>query len=120
MRILPASHDLTLYQGAAFELALSFRDAATGDPLDLSGRTGRMHIRAAMEDPDPLVDLTTQNGRIAIDGPEGRVTLRLTAEVTAALPLPAGGVFDLELVALDGGVDRVLMGRVRLDPEVTR
>jgi hypothetical protein len=120
MRLRPALLDLVIYQGATFALTLRLRDKARAAPLDLGPRTARMHIRARIADPDPACALSTEDGRIAITAAEGLITLHLPAAVTAALTLPQGGVYDLELIDDQGGVDRILMGRVTLDPEVTR
>jgi hypothetical protein len=120
MRLRPVLLDLTLYQGADFDLTLRLCDRASGAPIDLGARRGRMQIRATIDAPEPLAELSSDNGRIGIAGAEGRITLRLPAAVTATLQMPRGGVYDLALTDDQGAVDRLLMGRVTLDPAVTR
>jgi hypothetical protein len=110
--------NLAIYQGVTYANPLLFRAADGTTPLNLTGYTARMQVRERVESSAVLLELTTENGRITIDGPTGTVTLALTATETAAIDW-AAGVYDLELV--DGAtVYRPLEGRVRIDPEVTR
>lgn len=87
-------------------------------PADLSGRTGRLKIRADYDSPQ-LLGLTDVDG-IAIDAAAQTVTITLTAAQTAALTLPGGvGVWDLELPAAGDVVDLYVRGAVSLQREVT-
>lgn len=88
-------------------------------PIDLSGYTARMHIRAAQAATATLLELTTENSRIALDNTLKTITLTLTATVTAAIDWTAG-VYDLELVSAGGVVTRLLEGAVSVSEEVTR
>jgi len=107
---------LTIEQGADFEESFQFLDE-NDEPIDFSDCTARMHIRARLEDETPVVALTTENGRLLVDVPSGTITLLLSAKRTANLS--SGGVYDLEVVFPDR-VERMLKGKVKLDPEVTR
>ncbi len=111
--------NLVIEQGATFALALTVDDSGT--PRDLTGNTMRMSIRETIDDTDPLLSLTTENGRITIldqgDYP-GAFTISLAATDTDDLDFTSG-VYDLEVV--DGvNVERLLQGKVKLSPEVTR
>lgn len=88
-------------------------------PLDLTGYTGRMQVRANQAAQDVLLELTTENGGINITGPTGTIEMRSTAAATAALTF-GGGVYDLELTATDGFVTRLAQGAVTVSREVTR
>jgi hypothetical protein len=48
----------------------------------------------------------------------GEITLSISATDTASLA--EGGVYDLEIIASDGTVERVVEGNFYLDLEVTR
>jgi hypothetical protein len=66
-------------------------------------------VRATLESAEALIELTTGNGRIALGGSAGTITLTISATDTAALT--AGrGVYDLELVSGSGIVTRLLQG----------
>lgn len=115
---MAATYDFTIEQGSAFRRVLTYRDE-NGALVDLTGYSARMQIRATTEG-SLLVELTTANGRIALGGAGGTITLAIDAVTTAALT--RGGVYDLEL--LPGGDEeqafRLVQGAVSLSREVTR
>lgn len=86
-------------------------------PVDLTGATARMQIRAGVGGA-VLLELTTENGALAIAG-LGTITRTLSAAQTAALTW-TDGVYDLEVQFPDGTVQRYLQGAVTVGPEVTR
>lgn len=112
--------NLKIEQGATFRQSLQWK---TGDPatsVNLTGYQARMQIRSDVTSAVVLADMTTANGRILItDAVNGKFDLYLTAVETAALSFESG-VYDLELVAPDNTVTRLLAGSVVLSPEVTR
>lgn len=115
----PGSLDLIIYQGSTFKRVIRLTDA-TPAAIDLTGSTARMHIRQAITDATPMIELNEANGRALItDAAAGEITLLITDEDTAALDFTKG-VYDLEVEYSDGTVDRVLEGKVKLSKEVTR
>lgn len=97
-------------------------------PIDLTGCTARMQLRAEVLAPDVLLELTTANGRIDMsDGAGGWVRFVLTAAETEAIPYgtspPARwceAVSQLEIVHPNGDVSRPLEISWRVSPEGTR
>lgn len=85
-------------------------------PVDLTGVTARMQIRAGVGGA-LLLDLTTENDGLAITGP-GTLTRTLSAAQTAALAWTEA-VYDLEVEYADGTVQRYLQGAVTVSREVT-
>lgn len=85
-------------------------------PVDLAGATARMQVRAGIGGA-LLLELTTENGGLAITGP-GTLTRTLSAAQTAALTWTEG-VYDLEIEYPDGTVQRYLQGAVTVSREVT-
>lgn len=89
-----------------------------GKIVDLTGYTARMQIRdyatGAL-----LMELTTEDGRLALGGVLGTIEIRLTAEETTALSWTYGQ-YDLELVSAGGLVRRPFAGDVFVSREVTR
>lgn len=111
-------YNIIIEQGATFSRVLTWRDAQ-GALIDLSGYTARMQARAGHTAQSVLVSLTTENGRIALGGAAGTVTLTIAAADTALLP-SGSYVYDLELVSAGGVVTRLLEGCCQVSPEVTR
>lgn len=115
--MIAGTYKITCDQGATFERVFTIKDG-NGDPLNLTGYTARMQVRPEIDSDEVLVELTTQNGRIALGGAEGTIALSLDAATTAEID--KDGVYDLEIISAGGEVHRVLKGRFVLDPEVTR
>jgi hypothetical protein len=111
-------YNIVIEQGATFDRLITWKDAA-GSPIDLTGYSARMQLRASHTAQAVLIELTTGNGRIALGGVAGTVRLTIAAADTAAL---ASGmcVYDLELVSGGGVVTRLLEGSCQVSPEVTR
>lgn len=105
-------------QGATFRRRLTLKND-DGTLIDLSGYSARMQVRKTGESASPLISLTTENGRISIDGSAGTVTLLLTAIETETL-LADAYIYDLELVSPVGDVQRLLEGRFVVSRNVTR
>jgi hypothetical protein len=97
--------------GTTWDPTLTLRDTT------LTGYSARMQIRTP--DGQLLEELTTENGKITIDGPAGRIQLLLTDTQTSAYEWDTG-VYDLELISPSGHVDRLVQGTVTVNPEVTR
>jgi hypothetical protein len=110
------SYNFTCEQGATFSRTLTIKDS-NGDARDLSDYTARMQVRRRLSDTSTLIELTTENGRISLNS-DGEVDLSIGATATASLT--DGGVYDLELIASDGTVERVIEGNFVLSLEVTR
>lgn len=101
---------------SAFNLMPSGGQLIYKPPVDLTGATARMQIRAGLGGA-VLLELTTENGGLAITGP-GTLTRTLSATETAALTW-TDGVYDLEVEYADGTVQRYLQGAVTVSREVT-
>lgn len=113
--------DLLIEQGATFKHRLLVKQGSgTSAPAaDLTGYTARMQIRTEVEATTALISLTTENGRITITPEDGQLDLYISAEDTEALDFETG-VHDVEIVSAGGEVTRIVQGKVKLSPEVTR
>jgi hypothetical protein len=85
-------------------------------PVTLTGYTARMKIKDRIGG-TTLLELTTENGGIAIDNTAKTITLTITATATAAITW-LEGEFDLELMS-GAVVTRILKGTVSVCQEVT-
>lgn len=111
--------NLSIDQGATFIKSVTWKTGKPAAPVDLTGCTARMQVRPKIDSTEVLVSLTTANGGITLGGAAGTVAIRIEADVTEDFTWK-GGVYDLEIVFLDGTVRRLLAGGVSVSPEVTR
>lgn len=88
-------------------------------PVDLTGFTARMQVRAKLEDTAIIKELTSQNGGIIINNTTKTIQLYMTAIDTAALSFSTA-VYSLELVSSGGEVTQLITGTINLVREVTR
>lgn len=124
-----AKYTIEIDQGTNWGVTIVWNDDS-GVPKDLSGYTGRMQIRTNYTEQSSIVaELTSNTGEVVVNDAPGTITLSLTAEQTAdipvdltqeALPPKAKYVYDLELVSSDGYVTRLLYGNCTVTAEVTR
>lgn len=117
--------DITIEQGATFNHTLTWHEYDEdnppnyeGDVIDLTGYTARMHIRKTKNTDDFLIELTTENGRIALGDALGTIVLTIAATDTEQLSFTTG-VFDLELVN-GTTVVRLVEGAATLSKEATK
>ena len=110
--------DITINQGATFELTITWKDSA-GTAINLTGYSARMQVRQKITDTAKLLDLSTGNGAITLGGAAG--TISVVAPATSTDDITAKqGVYDLELESGSGVVTRLVQGCVTISPEVTR
>lgn len=114
--------DLLIEHGSNFAHRVTWYSAYTDEedntPIDLSDYTARMQVRETYESEETLLELTTENGGIALGGTNGTIDILLSATATAALTFRKA-VYDLELVS-GTTVTRLIKGEVTVSPEVTR
>jgi len=111
-------YDITVQQGATFILSIQARDS-TGAILSLVGFTGDMQVRKSASDGTILMEASTANGRLTINGPGGVVTISVPAATTDAMTWESG-VWDCEVTGPTGIIYRIAEGFAALSPEVTR
>lgn len=116
----PASYPLDIYQGDTyrklFRLSGKASGGGIGDPLDLSGWTGKAQIRQAIGG-TVLVEFTVEIDADQTTNP-GQFTISASKETMQALNVTAA-VWDCEFVK---GADRrtLLAGPVAITFDVTR
>lgn len=114
----PAKCNLTIYQGATFRKHFKLQNPDKTF-VDLTGCLARMQVRAEIESPIVLLELTTENGGITLGGVAGTIDLYLNDVTTAAIQWESG-VYDLEIVHPSADVTRLIMGGVSVSLESTR
>ena len=114
---MPAGiYNFTCEQGATFTRDVEVTNFDDSIRI-LAGYTARMQVRKDIEASAALIELTTENGRIAINADTGTVSLTISAADTAALQF--SGIYDLELIGSTAIVERLLQGNFNLDANVT-
>lgn len=107
---------ITIQQGASFVLPVQFLDQ-NGNPVSLSGATAQFVVKSSPTDTDALVDISTPTD-ITVNVLQGVMTINISAAVTADLPAPFSGVYNLLVTSGIGVVARALEGPVTITPGV--
>jgi hypothetical protein len=110
-----APGDITIKQGATFEMVVNWRDS-DGDLVNLTGYSARMQGRATYASTATLFSLVSGT-EITLTTP-GVISIVIPAATTAAFT-PGNYVYDLEMVN-GATVYRILEGVCIVSPEVTR
>jgi hypothetical protein len=111
--ITPTTNNLLVYQGATFDEELLLE--VDGDPVDLTGYTAAMKVRATPAD-DAVLSLTNGSG-ITLGGALGTVAVVITATQTS--DIAAGRYYyDLELTSA-GVVTRFIQGTFQVSAQIT-
>lgn len=116
--MVAGKYDIICEQGATFVRSLVWQDE-NETPLDLTGFSGRMHVRQTVQSQNILISLTTDNGGIQITPGTGEIRLYMPAGQMDALPARRA-VYDLELISPGGVVTRLIEGSFTIVPQVTR
>lgn len=108
--------------GATFSYQLIWQKEQPADsgiflPVDLTGYTAKMQIRKSPGAP-VILEISSTNGRLTFDRPNGLINLVVPASVTAALP---AGIYkyDLDLTDQNGFVTRFIYGNFEIIGTIT-
>lgn len=116
-----AYYNLDVIQGSTFSAQLSIKNA-DGSRVNLDGYSVRGHLRYNYGTGVVLMDLAPViNTTAPLTAASGVIDVKLTAAQTAALPVIMG-VYDIETYNNESPIEvnKVLDGKVRIHPEVTR
>ena len=112
---MSAQYNIICEQATTFNFQFIIKNDST--PWNLTNYSATMTVRQFIGATTTIVVASTQNGKITLDGPNGTVTVNLSATVTGNL-VPGSFVYDL---ILDSGsvVTRVLEGQFIVTGAVT-
>jgi len=112
-------YNIVADQGSTLSRTIVWRDPAK-KPILMDGYTARMKVRATAST-EPVLSLTTENGRISLGSTNGQITLYVSDEDMATIP-EGKYLYDLEMVApsSDIYIYKLLQGNFVVRPEVTR
>ena len=118
--IEPTKYDIHIPKGATYNQTFTWKEDYHGPVYDLSTFTAEMQIRVTVNSPDPpIISLTNINGGITLAATDPNISLYISATDTAAITV-SSGFYDLKLTDTLGTVTRLLEGKVKFSPEVTR
>ncbi len=115
--------DITIEVASSFRMSLTWTDE-NSDPIDLTGKTAHMQIRAKVGAVDPpMLDATDvadpDTGTIlTLGGSAGTVDIFLSSADTALLT-GKKAVYDLYIITTAEDKLRILEGAITLSPTVT-
>lgn len=111
-------HHFIIEQGATFSHIMTLKDSSNA-VIDLTGYSaGQMDLRENPEAASAVITLTVANGRIALGGSAGTVTLTISATDTGALTA-GDGVYDLELTS-GSTIYRIIEGTYTIRRGISR
>lgn len=109
-------YEIVIDQGTDVTLPFELYDS-TDKPLNLSGFKARMQVRQSAGSSTFIDELTTENGRLTIEGG----TIKAEWKNAKTSEMVAGRyVYDIEIVSASDEVTRILEGAFVLRKEVTR
>ena len=121
-----AYYNLDIIQGSTFSAQLTIKDSG-GNRINLDGYSVRGNLKynygtgIVLMDLDPSINVgaTASPPTSTYTVASGVIDVKLTAAQTATLPIMMG-VYDIETYNNDGEVNKVLDGKARVHPEVTK
>ena len=113
--------DIEIVQGKTWEAKFRYLTRCSSgrkpSPMDLSSYTARMVVRECAEDSASLLDLTTENGGIALSA-SGLIEIEATPTQTSNLTV-GDGVYEIELYT-GSDVIGFATGKVKVYQEIVR
>jgi len=113
--INPATYNITAYQGATYDLSLTW--AIGGTAVNLTGYTAAMQVKENASSTASVLSLTNGTG-ITLGGTAGTIAIAVSAN-TMGSAIPGNYVYDLELNS-GGQVTRLIQGGFAIQAEVTK
>lgn len=104
-------------QNATFSFVVEYKDE-NDNAIDLSGASAKMQVRDTRGGTKLAVTLTSPSGGITIDGPNGKLTVKMTPTQTSKIFYPKSS-YDLMVVDSNGNKIKLLEGFMTLNRSVT-
>lgn len=113
MSLLPAKSPIDIWRDGTFRKVITL--TAGGSIWNLSGYTGALKVyKTGANEEETLLELTTENGGIEIEGAKGELALFIAAEDTEALEWTSGTYELLIKAPEEGDTYPLLWGAVRV------
>lgn len=106
---------ITLERGITRRISMTL--SMRGEPVDLTGYTARLQVREDARSNDVMLELSTENGGIEIDGPDGLITLIFAADKAGVVTFAA----EYDMVISEAGESvRLIYGPITPVQTITR
>lgn len=120
----PAQLTLSVWQGQTFDQQLLLQDQDQA-PLNLTGFTAQMMLRANVTDAVPVATWGTATGEIVLGGAAGTLTFNVPGSESQALPAADQmAIYFYDVLLTNGATppytQRVVQGVLIVYPAVTR
>jgi hypothetical protein len=104
-------------QNATFSFIVEYKDE-NDNAIDLSGASAKMQVRDTKGGSKLAVTLTSPSGGITLDGPNGKLTVKMTPTQTSKIFYPKSS-YDVMVVDSNGNKIKLLEGFMTLNRSVT-
>ena len=104
-------------QNATFSFIIEYKDN-NGNPIDLDGSSAKLQVRDTAGGSKLAFSLTSPNGGIIIDEPNGKLTIKMTPTQTSKLFYPKS---SYDIMVTDSNLNKIklLEGFITLSRSVT-
>lgn len=111
---------LNIFIGATLTKNFIYQDS-NGNPIDITGYSAKLMGRQTVDSNNPpIVSISTSN-YIAINGPQGLISVNVPANITSVYPEITGGVWDLFIYGTANIPSiRLVGGQLNIIESVTR
>jgi hypothetical protein len=112
--------NMKIYQGKTlrFSIIYSSKVAPIG-PINITGWTASLQARGMATWEEKIIDLSTANGKVTIDGLLGKINFYLSA-TDSSLLTSGSGIYDLELTDTLNNTIQLMSGSISIIPQVSR
>ena len=104
-------------QNATFSFIIEYKDN-NGNPIDLDGSSAKLQVRDTAGGSKLAFSLTSPNGGIIIDEPNGKLTIKMTPTQTTKLFYPKSS-YDIMVTDSNLNKTKLLEGFITLSRSVT-
>ena len=108
---------LKLLQGKTLESSIIWGGST---PINVTGFSARLTVRADYNSTAAIADFTVANGRVTVGTTDGKFSFSMSATDSSALPAPFTGVYEIEVTDAAGKVYRAVYGAATIEPEVVK
>ena len=105
-------------QNATFTFEVEYTEEDEVTPIDLTGATAKMQVRDTKGGSKLAFTLTSPSGGITIDGPNGKLTIKITPTQTNKMFYPKSA-YDIMVVDSNSNKVKLLEGFMTLSRSVT-
>jgi hypothetical protein len=113
--MIPGKYTIKFYRATTLNIALVYK--VDGVAQSLAGYTARMDVRTAADTASTITSFTSAGGGLVLNETTGRIRIYMAAAGGTALLSVGEFVYDINITAPDGTVEKLLRGPfIVLDP----